>query len=87
MKDQLLFSTYPVEGTLRQDHAHAPSATGTIAAFEFKTLERKELITKVTSFRVSADRKTVHDTVNEVEGVQTSSEGEDPRRYVVIRPA
>ncbi len=36
---------------------------------------------------VSADRKTVHDTVNEVEGVQTSSEGEDPRRYVVIRPA
>lgn len=35
----------------------------------------------------SADRKTVHDTVNEVEGVQTSSEGEDPRRYVVIRPA
>lgn len=35
----------------------------------------------------SADRKTVHDTVNEIEGVETSSEGEDPRRYVVIRPA
>ncbi len=32
------------------------------------------------------DRKTVHDTVNEVDGVETSSEGEDPRRYVVIRP-
>lgn len=35
----------------------------------------------------SADRKTVHDTVNEIEGVETTSEGEDPRRYVVIRPA
>jgi spoIIIJ-associated protein len=35
----------------------------------------------------SADRKTVHDTVNELDGVETSSEGEDPRRYVVIRPS
>ena len=34
-----------------------------------------------------ADRKTVHDAVNELDGVETSSEGEDPRRYVVIRPA
>lgn len=35
----------------------------------------------------SIDRKTVHDTVSEIEGVETSSEGDDPRRYVVIRPA
>jgi spoIIIJ-associated protein len=35
----------------------------------------------------AADRKTVHDTVNELDGVETTSEGEDPRRYVVIRPA
>jgi spoIIIJ-associated protein len=35
----------------------------------------------------SVDRKTVHDAVNEIDGVETSSEGEDPRRYVVIRPA
>jgi spoIIIJ-associated protein len=35
----------------------------------------------------SIDRKTVHDTVNDIEGVETSSEGEDPRRYVVIRPS
>lgn len=32
------------------------------------------------------DRKVVHDTVSDIEGVETSSEGEDPRRYVVIRP-
>ena len=34
----------------------------------------------------SIDRKTVHDAVNDVDGVETTSEGEDPRRYVVISP-
>ena len=34
-----------------------------------------------------ADRKVVHDTVNEMEGVSTISEGEDARRRVVIIPA
>ncbi len=35
----------------------------------------------------SADRKIVHDTANAIEGVTTSSEGEDPRRRVVVHPA
>ena len=35
----------------------------------------------------SADRKIVHDTANDIEGVTTSSEGEDPRRRVVVHPA
>ena len=34
----------------------------------------------------SADRKVVHDTVGNLEGVSTLSEGEDPRRRVVIVP-
>lgn len=34
----------------------------------------------------SADRKVVHDTVNEIDGVHTISEGEDQRRRVVIIP-
>ncbi|NCY16795.1 MAG: hypothetical protein EBX39_08500 [Actinobacteria bacterium] len=34
-----------------------------------------------------ADRKVVHDTVNEMDGVSTVSEGEDARRRVVIIPA
>ncbi len=34
-----------------------------------------------------ADRKTVHDAVNELAGVTTRSEGEDPNRYIVIAPA
>jgi spoIIIJ-associated protein len=33
-----------------------------------------------------SDRKVVHDTVNEIEGLETTSEGVEPRRYVVIRP-
>jgi spoIIIJ-associated protein len=33
-----------------------------------------------------ADRKVVHDTVNEIDGVRTTSEGEEPRRRVVILP-
>lgn len=35
----------------------------------------------------SADRKVVHDTVGTIEGVQSLSEGEEPRRRVVIVPA
>ena len=34
----------------------------------------------------SADRKIVHDTAAEIDGVSTESEGEDPRRRVIIRP-
>ena len=35
----------------------------------------------------AADRKVVHDAVNEIDGVQTRSEGEDPSRYIVIEPS
>lgn len=35
----------------------------------------------------ASDRKVVHDVVAEMEGVSTTSEGEEPRRRVVIRPA
>lgn len=33
-----------------------------------------------------ADRKVVHDAINAIDGVSTSSEGEEPRRRVVISP-
>lgn len=33
-----------------------------------------------------ADRKVVHDTINEIEGVSTTSEGDEPRRRVVVQP-
>jgi spoIIIJ-associated protein len=35
----------------------------------------------------AVDRKAVHDAIGDVAGVATGSEGEDPRRYVMIRPA
>ena len=34
-----------------------------------------------------ADRKVIHDTVNEIDGVETRSDGMEPARYVVIAPA
>lgn len=34
----------------------------------------------------AADRKVVHDTVNDIPGVRTTSEGEEPRRRVVVHP-
>jgi spoIIIJ-associated protein len=35
----------------------------------------------------AADRKVVHDTVAEIDGVRSFSEGEDPERAVVIAPS
>lgn len=35
----------------------------------------------------SADRKVIHDTLAEIEGIATRSEGDDPFRRVVITPA
>jgi spoIIIJ-associated protein len=35
----------------------------------------------------AADRKAVHDALSEKDGVATRSEGEDPRRFVVVSPA
>lgn len=35
----------------------------------------------------AADRKVIHDTANALDGIVTSSEGEEPRRRVVITPA
>jgi spoIIIJ-associated protein len=34
----------------------------------------------------ASDRKIVHDTVNEIDGVRTASEGEESARHVVIYP-
>ncbi len=35
----------------------------------------------------AADRKAIHDALTDVDGVQTRSEGEEPRRFVVVSPA
>jgi spoIIIJ-associated protein len=33
-----------------------------------------------------ADRKVVHDAANDIDGIATRSEGEEPNRYVVLLP-
>ena len=35
----------------------------------------------------SADRKVIHDALNDEEGVVSSSSGEEPRRRVIVQPA
>lgn len=35
----------------------------------------------------SADRKVVHDVLNDLDGVESRSEGEDPNRRIVVMPA
>ena len=35
----------------------------------------------------AADRKIIHDTANSLDGISTTSEGEEPRRRVVITPS
>jgi spoIIIJ-associated protein len=47
---------------------------------------RDESAEQVLEPMAAPDRKVVHDVVAEMDGVTTISEGEDPRRRVVIRP-
>ncbi|HVF75982.1 MAG TPA: RNA-binding cell elongation regulator Jag/EloR [Acidimicrobiales bacterium] len=55
--------------------------THSVAASVLETGERKAL-----EPMHPADRKVVHDTVNTIDGVRTISEGEEPRRRVVLLP-
>jgi spoIIIJ-associated protein len=56
--------------------------TSTVAAEVVATGEERRL-----EPMSPADRKVVHDAATAIDGVATSSEGEDPDRYVVISPA
>jgi spoIIIJ-associated protein len=42
---------------------------------------------KVLDPMMASDRKVVHDVANEIDGVRTVSEGEEPSRRVIIQPA
>jgi len=35
----------------------------------------------------AADRKIIHDAAAEITGIESSSKGEEPRRYIILRPA
>ena len=67
----------------RERRREALSRFATKVAEEVKETGSARMLEPMTS----ADRKIVHDTLVEYEGVTTRSEGEDPRRRVVVEPA
>jgi spoIIIJ-associated protein len=70
-----------VSGYRQKRRAALEQFAKTVAATVAETGERRAL-----EPMHPADRKVVHDTVNELDGVRTTSEGEDARRHVVILP-
>lgn len=84
----------------RRSEEHAARVTVDVAGFRAKRAEALAMFARGVAGEViasgvaealepmsSSDRKIVHDTVNAIDGVVTTSEGADPRRYVVVRPA
>ncbi len=57
------------------------------AALEAFVVATAEGVTIPFEAMSSNDRKIVHDTIAGLDGVESASEGEEPRRRVVVRPA
>lgn len=60
-----------------------------LGAFATKMADevRSSGVARVLEPMSSADRKIIHDTLSDVDGIATRSEGDDPYRRVVIAPA
>ena len=69
-------------GGYRQRRAEALARFVTVQADEV----REQGVSRALENMNAADRKVVHDTVNDIDGVSTISEGVDPDRRVVIIP-
>ena len=84
----------------RQTDGHGVRIHVDVAGYRAKRREALERFTQDLAAKViesgraqalepmsASDRKLVHDVAAEIDGVATESEGEDPRRRVVLRPA
>ena len=84
----------------RQTDGHGARINVDVGGYRAKRREALEEFTRTLADRVietgraqalepmsPPDRKVVHDAAAEIEGVATESEGEEPRRRVVLRPA
>jgi spoIIIJ-associated protein len=84
----------------RQTDGHGARINVDVGGYRAKRREALEEFTRSLAERVletgraqrlepmsAVDRKIVHDAAAEIDGVATESEGEDPRRRVVLRPA
>ncbi len=69
-------------GGYRQKRTQALVRFATQVAEQVKTSGDRTALEPMTSI----DRKVVHDTISEIDGVSTISEGEEPRRRVVVLP-
>ena len=83
----------------RQTDGHGVRINVDVAGYRAKRREALEEFTRGIAERVletgrsqalepmsALDRKVVHDTASEIDGVATESEGEEPRRRVVLDP-
>lgn len=70
-------------GGYRERRREALSRFAMKVAMEVKETGSARMLEPMTS----ADRKIVHDALVDVEGISTRSEGEDPKRRVVVEPA
>ena len=62
-------------------------ALGQVRRSRWPTRCKASGVARVLEPMSSADRKVIHDTLAEVEGIATRSEGDDPYRRVIIAPA
>jgi len=60
IKGKALFTSFPIEGSLSDSWIPGvPSATGFIEMYDFEEQKQETLVRKITSFKVSADGKTL----------------------------
>ncbi len=61
MADQVLFTSYPVVGSLGSTPSSEPEpgGRGTLVSFDLRSQERKEILSRVSSFRLSGDARTL----------------------------
>ncbi|HEX9711836.1 MAG TPA: R3H domain-containing nucleic acid-binding protein [Actinomycetota bacterium] len=69
-------------GGYRQRQRERLEAQAREAAEQVRTTRQPLLLEPMSSF----ERKMIHDALHDAEGVRTESEGEEPERYVVVRP-
>ncbi|GAA2610498.1 PDZ domain-containing protein [Actinomadura fulvescens] len=82
IKGKVIYTTFPVEGALEDEHAETES--GTLHCYDFDKQEAEELISEVTDFRLGRDFRTLlyrsGDRLRLVEAGEEPPEEKEPGR-------